>query len=43
MIRMVIQGFGLALFALSIGLLRSKTYKREFAFLGLAGLTLAIL
>lgn len=43
MIRTVIQVLGLSLFAISIALFRSKEFKKEYAYLGIAGVTLTIL
>ncbi|MFF2798155.1 hypothetical protein [Lysinibacillus xylanilyticus] len=40
MIRILVQGIGLALLAFAYGFFRTKTYKKEFTLFGLSGLTL---
>lgn len=43
MIKVLVQGAGIALLALAVGLFRTRNYKKEFTLFGLSGLTLVII
>lgn len=42
MIRIFIQGVGVAMLALAVGFFRTRSYKKEFTLFGLSGVTLVL-